>query len=138
NAEFIKALAWFKKDLDHPFAEATMSSFLDQTDMEKRLHTLRDTYKAKCDVLISAVEKYLPKSVSWYVPEGGYFVWVKVDGVDTSQLLDKALSEGVSFVPGKYFFLNRTEGLEYLRLSFSYADEKEIVEGVRRLGRVMK
>ncbi|RKL66529.1 aminotransferase [Salipaludibacillus neizhouensis] len=136
--EFITALAWFKKDLGHPFAQATMASFLENTDMETRLNFLRDTYKAKCEVLISALERYLPKSVSWYIPEGGYFVWLNIAGVDTSQLLTEALSEGVSYVPGEYFFLNRQDGKEFLRLSFSYANQQDIVEGIQKLGNVIK
>jgi len=136
-SEFITALAWFKKDLDHPFAQATMAAYLENTDLKKRLKTLRDTYEAKCAVLLYALEQYLPKSVSWYVPEGGYFVWVKL-AVDTSQLLPKALQEGVSYVPGKYFFLNQQDGIKFLRLSFSYADQKEIVEGIQKLGEVIK
>ncbi|GAA0338213.1 PLP-dependent aminotransferase family protein [Bacillus carboniphilus] len=137
-SKWIKALAWFKKDLDHPFAQAVMASFLENTDYEKRLKSLRESYQSKCSALTSAIEEHFPEAVSWYVPEGGYFTWVKVPGVDTAKLLEKALIKGVSFVPGKYFFLNQADGMEYLRLSFSYANEEEIVEGIRKLGRVIK
>lgn len=65
-------------------------------------------------------------------------VWMKIPGVYTSELLTQALSEGVTFIPGKYFFLVQTDGTEFLRLSFSYEDEKEIAEGIRRLGRVIE
>ncbi|KMJ56523.1 aminotransferase [Bacillus sp. LL01] len=137
-AEFITAMNWFKKDLDHPFSQATMATYLDKTNLSERLNTLRTTYEAKCSVLISALERYLPDSVSWYVPKGGYFVWVKVAGVDTSTLLKQALDEGVSYVPGKYFFLNEEEGISYLRLSFSYASKEEIIEGVKKLSKVIE
>ncbi|WML48997.1 PLP-dependent aminotransferase family protein [Neobacillus sp. PS3-34] len=136
-SEFITALSWFKKDLDHPFAQSTMAVYLENTDLEKRLIILKDVYSAKCATLIRSLEQSLPESVSWYVPEGGYFVWVKIPGVDTSLLLTQALSEGVSYVPGKYFFLDQKDGAEFLRLSFSYADEKEIVEGIRKLGELV-
>jgi 2-aminoadipate transaminase len=137
DQEFIRALAWFKKDLDHPFAQASMGSFLANVDLEKHFTTLRKVYRDKCDLLLSELEQHLPDSVSWYVPKGGYFVWVKVPGADTSKLLDQAAAEGVSYVPGKYFYLNQADGLEYLRLSFSYASERDIVEGVKRLGKVI-
>ncbi|WP_066155213.1 aminotransferase-like domain-containing protein [Halalkalibacter krulwichiae] len=135
--EFITAMAWFKKDLDHPFAQATMAAYLESTNMKKRLETIRATYQAKCSVLLSALEQYMPQSATWYVPEGGYFVWLKVS-VDTSELLAQALKEGVSYVPGKYFFLHQKEGTQFLRLSFSYADEKKIVEGIKILAKVLK
>ncbi|KHF40098.1 aminotransferase-like domain-containing protein [Halalkalibacter okhensis] len=135
--EFITAMAWFKKDLDHPFAQATMATYLESTDMKERLETLRSTYQAKCSVLLSALEQYMPTSASWYVPEGGYFVWLKV-AVDTSELLAQAMEAGISFVPGRYFFLSQEDGTQYLRLSFSYANEKNIKEGIKRLGNLLE
>jgi 2-aminoadipate transaminase len=87
--------------------------------------------------MIEALQKFLPSSVSWYVPEGGYFVWAKVPEVDTAELLPKALAAGVSFVPGKFFFLHQEEGTEFLRLSFSYASEEEIIKGIQLLGEVI-
>ncbi|MFV8830577.1 PLP-dependent aminotransferase family protein [Alkalihalobacterium sp. APHAB7] len=134
----ITALAWFKKDLDHPFSQAAMATYLDNTDFQLRLNVLRGRYRTKCEVLILALEKFLPKSVSWHIPEGGYFVWIKITGVDTGGLLTKALLEGVSFVPGKHFFLDQNAGKEFLRLSFSYSSEKEIVQGIKKLGKVVK
>ncbi|MED3562703.1 PLP-dependent aminotransferase family protein, partial [Bacillus xiapuensis] len=81
---------------------------------------------------------FVPEYVSWIVPMGGYFVWVKIPGVDTSLLLNRALSEGVSFIPGKHFFLNQKDGTEFLRLSFSYANKNDIVKGIKKLGYLLK
>ncbi|KAF0817584.1 Aspartate aminotransferase (AspB-14) [Bacillus sp. ZZV12-4809] len=134
-SEIIQACDWFKKDLNHPFAQAAMAVYLADTDFNNKLVTLRDTYRSKCNVMISALKQHFPESASWYVPEGGYFVWMKIPGADTSDLLTDALAEGVSFIPGKYFFIDQAAGTEFLRLSFSYADEKEITEGIRRLGK---
>ncbi|WP_210364282.1 PLP-dependent aminotransferase family protein [Bacillus sp. REN3] len=133
-----KAAAWFKKDLDHPFAQASMAAFLEGTDFGKRLELLTDTYRQKAKEMIVSMKKNLPEEVSWYMPEGGYFVWLKVPGVDTAEMLEKALDLGVSYVPGKYFFLDQAKGSEFLRISFSYVEKEEIIEGVKRLGNVMK
>ncbi|WP_285768356.1 PLP-dependent aminotransferase family protein [Peribacillus sp. SI8-4] len=134
---FIKASEWFKKDLDHPFSQSTMAVYLENTHFEKRLLLLKELYRAKCAALIGAMEQYLPAPVSWLAPAGGYFVWVRIPGVDTSDLLPQALIEGVSYVPGKYFFLNQSDGTEFLRLSFSYADEEEIIDGIQKLGKLI-
>ncbi len=135
--KFIQALFWFKKDLEHPFAQATMATLLENTDFILRLRNLSETYQKKCQVMLAALEKHLPRNASWFVPEGGYFVWVNIPGVDTEKLLSKATEEGVSFLPGKYFFLNQTEGAEYLRLSFSYESEENIAKGIEKLGNVI-
>ena len=136
--ELVSALAWFKKDLDHPFAHATMAVYLENVNLKKRIGIVKDVYQSKCATLIGALEQFFPKSATWYVPGGGYFVWVKIPGVDTSRLLEQALSAGVSYVPGKYFFLDQKDGTEFLRLSFSYADEEEIVKGIQKLGKVVE
>ncbi|MGD6779937.1 PLP-dependent aminotransferase family protein [Sutcliffiella horikoshii] len=135
---FIQALFWFKKDLEHPFSQATMATLLENTDFSTRLGTLSKSYQKKCQVMLAALQKYLPENVSWFVPKGGYFVWVKIPGVDTEKLLSKATEAGVSFLPGKYFFLDQTEGEEYLRLSFSYESEKNIEKGIQVLGDVVQ
>lgn len=135
--KFIQALFWFKKDLEHPFAQATMATLLENTDFIGRLEALSKTYQGKCQVMLAALEKYLPEVASWFIPEGGYFVWVKIPGVDTEELLSKATDEGVSFLPGKYFFLDQTEGTEYFRLSFSYESEENILKGIQKLGNVV-
>lgn len=136
--ELITTFSWFKKDLDHPFAQATTAVYIDNVNFEKRMEMLRRAYRVRCEIMIRALEEFLPESVTWYVPKGGFFVWVKVLGVDTFCLLDQALNQGVSFVPGKFFFCNPEEGREYLRFSFSYVDEEEMVRGIEIIGHLLK
>lgn len=138
DAAFITALSWLKKDLGHPFSQAVTAVYLEQTNIEERLAALREAYRSKRDVLLAASARYLPESASWHVPEGGYFVWVKAPGADTSALLARALSHGVSYVPGKYFFPHQEDGAEYLRLSFSFPGKAAIKEGVQKLGHLLK
>jgi 2-aminoadipate transaminase len=136
-SEFISALGWFKKDLDHPFAQSTMAAYLETINLDERLDQLKEVYRNKGKTLIGALEKYLPETVTWYVPKGGYFVWVRIPGVDTSALLTQALAEGVSFIPGKFFYQDDQNGAEYLRLSYSFATESDIVDGVKKLGQII-
>ncbi|KMY54024.1 aminotransferase [Bacillus sp. FJAT-27231] len=137
DRELVSAFAWFKKDLDHPFAQATMAAYLENVEFEQRLTLLREEYQTKRDAMIQALEQFLPSSVTWHVPEGGYFVWVKIPDIETSCLLEKALVEGVSYIPGKYFFLNQKDGREFLRLSFSYSQKEEIIQGIQKLGKLL-
>ncbi|AQQ52317.1 aminotransferase-like domain-containing protein [Planococcus lenghuensis] len=135
--ELITLLSWFKKDLGHPFGEATMAAFLEKTNFADRVDRLSGAYKEKSEAMTAALKKHFPESASWYTPDGGYFVWVHVPGIDAAALLQTALDAGVSYVPGKYFFLDEREGREFLRLSFSYVNETEIEEGIRLLGKVV-
>ena len=138
RGDLIEALSWFKKDLDHPFAESTMGTYLAKTDMKQRLQMLRRVYHQNSRTLLSALEKYMDGIATWHKPKGGYFVWVHVPGVNTSELLNEAMREGVAYVPGKHFFINEKDGLEYLRLSFSSVSREELITGVEKLSKVMK
>ncbi|NRG45214.1 PLP-dependent aminotransferase family protein [Bacillus sp. CRN 9] len=136
--QFITSLYWFKKDLDHPFGQSIMSAYLELVNFDQRTAVLAEKYEKKATALLNALTKHFPDSASWYHAAGGYFVWVKVPGVNTSEMLNQALKAGVAYVPGQYFFLNQEDGTEYLRLSFSYADVGEIERGVKILGEVIQ
>jgi DNA-binding transcriptional MocR family regulator len=42
----------------------------------------------------------------WTAPEGGFFLWVTLEnGVNTADLFEVALAEGVAFIPGPAFSL---------------------------------
>ena len=133
----ITAISWFKKDLDHPFAHAAIAAYLQNIDFEERIELLRDTYRSKRDTMVQALEQYMPEWVTWHVPNGGFFVWLHISQVDTAKLLKQALSRGVSYIPGKYFYVNQQNGLEFLRLSFSYVESEQMIEGVQKLGKLL-
>lgn len=136
--QLIQKLYWFKKDLDHPFLQAIMSTYLEKRRIAEQSDSLRMVYKEKAEVMVQALERYMPETVSWYAPAGGYFVWVRIEEIDTTSLLDKATKTGVSYIPGEFFFLNRSEGKSYLRLSFSYESTEKIEKGIKLLAEVIQ
>lgn len=94
-------------------------------------------YRARRDVMFEALEKFLPPTAIWTRPDGGLFVWVTLpEGLDTTDLLAKALSHNVAFVPGRAAYLDGRGG-NAMRLNFSGVDEDAIREGVRRIGAVV-
>ncbi len=73
--------------------------------------------------------------VSWNHPEGGFYLWLRLPGgVSARRLLAIALEEGVAFVPGDAFAIERDHG-SALRFSYSSPSPERIDEGVRRLRR---
>ncbi len=100
---------------------------------------IRVAYHHRRDRMLSALDKYMPSSVTWTRPEGGMFIWVTVrEGLDAAELLAKSLeSERVAFVPGKAFFADGT-GKNTMRLSYSLASDEEIDQGIMRLARLIR
>lgn len=76
---------------------------------------------------------------------GGYFVWVRLgEGGPGAEEVARVVrgEEGVVVAPGGLFAAGEGEGDgeldRYLRLCFSWEDEGDVEEGVKRLGRVLR
>lgn len=95
------------------------------------LQALRISYRDRRDRLADAVHRHLPEA-TLRSQTGGFFVWLELPGVETDGLLDRALAEGVAFVPGSAFSADDRPTSE-LRLSFSQAPLDSFDEAVRRL-----
>jgi 2-aminoadipate transaminase len=88
--------------------------------------------------MLEALEEHLPPEATWTRPEGGLFLWVTLpEGLDTTDMLAKALSRNVAFVPGRAAYLDGRGGTS-MRLNFSGVGEDDIREGVRRIGLVIR
>jgi len=105
---------------------------------EQHLGLLRNTYAARAQTLLSALERHMPAGVRWTVPEGGMFVWVQLpEGMDGKILLERALAEErVAFVPGEPFFAE-VAVTNSIRLSYSLPEDGQIEDGVARLARLI-
>ena len=84
--------------------------------------------------MLEALEAFLPETIRWEVPPGGFYVWLSLpEQVDVECLYEKAVSRGVLFLKGQDFFCDQTRS-KAMRLSFSYESEERIVRGVALLG----
>ena len=83
--------------------------------------------------MLKSLEERMPPGTTWSEPNGGFFVWVEFpDGVDAEQMLSGAIDEGVTYLPGSFFYTTDA-GTRNARLSFSHASPAEIDEGIAAL-----
>ena len=86
---------------------------------------------------LDAMEKYMPEGVSWTHPEGGLFLFLTLpEGFDTVALYDRALSAGVAYVAGSFFYPDGSHR-NTMRLNFSFLDASRMEAGVRLLADVI-
>ncbi|MGV3757484.1 MAG: PLP-dependent aminotransferase family protein [Verrucomicrobiota bacterium] len=111
---------------------------------EKHLAQLRERYARKAAVMVAAIKKHFPANVQWREPEGGLYVWARTpERVATgmkSAFFRKALAQDVLYVPGELAYsddAHRPKPNHEMRLSFGGAGEKDITEGIARLGRLL-
>ena len=106
--------------------------------LDDHLGRARGIYRGRRDAMVHALEREMPAGTTWTVPEGGFFVWVQLpEGMNADDLLPAAARNGVIYLPGSWFFPDRSE-VRGLRLNFSTLPEERIVEGVRRLGETLR
>jgi len=106
-------------------------------DIYKNIESNIEIYRKKRDVMLEALEKYFPPEATWTKPEGGFFVFATLpEYIDTDEMFPEAIEEKVAYVSGAPFFANG-EGKNTMRLSFCYPNEKDIEEGIKRLGQVI-
>ena len=99
---------------------------------------LTGIYRARRDVMISAMAEYFPHGATWNKPSGGLFIWATMPDVLSSEdLLAKSLSRNVAFVPGTNAYVDG-RGASSMRLNFSGVKEDQIIEGIRRIGQVAR
>jgi DNA-binding transcriptional MocR family regulator len=123
-----------------PFlVQATIAEFVSRGSFEPNLARVVAELRARRDAMLSALEAAFPAGASWNRPEGGYFLWLELDGVDTSALSARAEKEAhVVFVPGAGFFLPGSgDGATSARLAFSFEPPERIAEGIERLGALL-
>ena len=113
--------------------EVGKGGFIDQ-----HVKLIRKVYLERRDVMLDALEEFMPEGVKWTHPKGGLFLWATLpEYMDATQILKPAIAEKVAFVPGTSFHPNGG-GKNTMRLNFSMPTPEKITIGMERLGRVIK
>ncbi|MTD16339.1 aminotransferase class I/II-fold pyridoxal phosphate-dependent enzyme [Nakamurella sp. YIM 132087] len=96
---------------------------------------VRRLYAGRAGHLVTALQQTFGDAVEVNSPAGGMFAWARfTDGTDTTPLLQRALAEGVAFVPGPAF--STTGGnRDSARFCFASVPEDRLDEAVARLAR---
>ena len=106
--------------------------------LNEHVKLIRAVYKERRDVMFEMMEEMFPQGVTWSKPKGGMFLWgVLPEGMDATELLQRAVDRKVAFVPGEAFH-PRGGGANTMRINFSYSSPETIREGVRRLAATLK
>jgi 2-aminoadipate transaminase len=112
--------------------QATVHEFISRGLFEPNLERVTGLLRARRDAMLAALDRELP-DVSATRPDGGYFLWLDLDGADVARLLPAAEEAGVTFVRGTDF----GGAPDTLRLAFSFVSPDEIADGVARLAGVL-
>ncbi|MFD7158562.1 PLP-dependent aminotransferase family protein [Kribbella sp. NPDC059898] len=118
-------------------AQRLLAGFLSGGHLEEHLVRQRAEYRTRKEAMHAALREHFGDIARWTDPEGGFFLWVTLEnGVNTQQLFEVALAEGVAFIPGPAFSPSGRFA-DAFRVCFASTTPDRIQEGVTRLRRAV-
>ena len=118
------------------FSQMILSDYFEHQDWKGQIDTFRGLYQERRDTMAAALASFLP-AVSHTMPLGGFYMWLTLpEGLDSKEMLPRAVTELVAYTPGTAFYANG-EGQRHLRLAFCYPTPEFITEGIKRLAKVI-
>jgi 2-aminoadipate transaminase len=140
NPEILDKLVMAKQTADlctSPFVQKILARYMQKGLLESNLKKTIELYRERRTHMITCFKKYMPAGVTWTEPQGGLFLFVTLPAhLDTDEIFKKAIEKNVAFVAGSSFFCNNS-GHNTMRINFSYSNNEEIEEGVKRLSEVI-
>lgn len=140
DADVVATLALLKQAVDLNTSALTQWLTLDLLRrpgwLAARATALRRFYRPRADRLAAALRTALP-GAGVPAPRGGLFLWLTLPGIDTAELLPRAIHQGVAFVPGAAFRIDDAPS-DQLRASFATLDVADLDEAARRLARAVQ
>lgn len=121
----------------NPFTAAVVRGLLETGGLKANIQYLCSVYQNRLAVMDAALRKYVPDA-AYRTPRGGYFFWIRLPkGQDAEGIMKRAEAYKVSFRPGVRF--SAQGGLrDFARLSFTYYDSDQLVEGIARLKQALE
>lgn len=128
------------------FNQAVMAEVFAQGEFEGHIERLQACYRKKMKAALAAVDEHLRPidGVCCAPPDGGLYVWLQlpepIDTGLTGPLFERAVAEGVLYVPGEVCYPSEgyPAGRNGIRLSFGIQSSESIQEGVAALARAIR
>jgi len=128
------------------FNQHVLAEVLERRLLEPHVDLLRASYRTKRDSMLSALDEHLADvpGCHWARPDGGLYVWLHVPPMietgPSGQLFDRAVAEGMLYVPGEYCFAAEGEPTprNMIRLSFGVQPPDRIKQGIAALARAIR
>ncbi len=141
SAEIIRKMVVFKQAADlcsSPICQSLVYEYCRKGYLEEHLPVIIDNYRPKRDRMEESLRKYLaPHGITWVKPEGGFFFWLDMPGIDCRELFKRAVDKKVAFVVGTPFCVDEAAGIDKARLNFTFVQPDVIEEGISRLGQAI-
>jgi DNA-binding transcriptional MocR family regulator len=137
--EHLTALRRFSELSPSMILQAALDEFCRSGCYDRHISKMHRVYRKRMQTATRELRRRIrPEWAEWTEPSGGFLIWLKLKPPSSRQRDWNSLltADGVKVAPGDSFFINKPPNAHF-RLSISTLNEKEIVEGIRRLSRAL-
>ena len=116
--------------------QAIVDQYIRRNLLPDHIQTICKGYGLKMRQMLKCLEQF-PDDVVFTRPQGGLFIWAEMpSGVNTVEMLQKAVERKVAYVPGTYFCADGGH-MNTLRLNFSNSTAEQIETGMNTLREIV-
>ena len=109
-------------------------SMIDDGSLDEYIETCKSFLSSRCKSICDVLQPYKDQEIiDFEEPIGGYFLWLKTNKINASELLNFSIKNKVKFHPGWKFTSNKENFNDRIRLSFSFYNEEDLKIGSERL-----
>lgn len=141
NPKIVRSMAVFKQSTDlcsSSIDQALVAEYCCNGYLVKHLPVIVDNYRKRRDFMEDSMNRHLkPLGVTWVKPQGGFFYWINVPGVDSRELMKVAGKKKVAFVIGPAFAVEDGACINNARLNYTFCKQEVIEEGISRLAQAI-
>jgi 2-aminoadipate transaminase len=109
-----------------PILHGLIAHFMQSGNYQKHVQKIKKIYAQKMNWLLNSIEKTSKDNLDFFVPAGGFFLWLGLKQQSASELQKIALGKKLVFPHGSVFFSGDEYQDSFIRLAFSKSSEDEL------------
>ncbi|MBB1520692.1 GntR family transcriptional regulator MpaR [Aquipseudomonas guryensis] len=118
-------------------AQAAIADYLQHGGYDRHLRKLRHALETQQGAMLASAARHFPAGTRVTRPSGGYFLWFEFpESVDSLQLFQLALAQGISLAPGPIFSATR-RFRNCARLNHGHPWDAQSEQAMELLGRIL-
>ena len=119
------------------FFQMLCHKYMTECDLDAHIEEIRALYRRKSALMLSALDRFLPKCIRFTRPQGGLFLWGMLpDGADSAPFAAECMRRKVAVVPGVTFNCDPAKPSSGFRLNYSTPSDEQILRGAELIGGV--
>lgn len=135
----IRRLADVKMQMDYgvsSLSQQIAQELFESGLYERGMENIRACLRERRTLMGELLEIYFSNLATWNIPDGGFFLWLRLTGkISAQQVFENALKEKILVPPGSIY---DSDCSACIRLSYGFLGDEEMESAMRRLAEIIR